>query len=234
MTSTLRLESIRFATVDAPSAAAFWAGLLAREVHADADGLLLPGDRGQVGLRFAPALAAPANRPWLHLHVTSRSLEHQQQLVETALGLGGRRLDVGQGPEDRFVVLADPGGNELCFIEPGNRFLAGTGPLGEVTCEGTPRVGRFWHEALDWLLVWDEGEQTAIQSPEGGTKISWDGEGWEGRSSGGERRRQRFVLVGSEPEREIARLLGLGATRSGEDPTELADPDGNLVTLRAG
>ena len=71
-------------------------------------------------------------------------------------------------------MLADPGGNELCVIEPGNNYLAGTGYLGEVTCDGTRDVGLFWRDALGWPLVWDRNEQTAVQSPLGGTKISWD------------------------------------------------------------
>ena len=73
-------------------------------------------------------------------------------------------------------MLADPAGNELCVIEPGNNFLAGTGRLGEVTCDGTRTVGLFWRDALAWPLVWDHRLQTAIQSPLGGTKISWDSE----------------------------------------------------------
>lgn len=35
------------------------------------------------------------------------------QVSAVASGLGGRHLDVGQGPEDGFVELADPDGNEL-------------------------------------------------------------------------------------------------------------------------
>jgi nucleotide-binding universal stress UspA family protein len=65
-----------------------------------------------------------------------------------------------------------PGGDEFCVIEPGEGWLAGCGFLGEVTCDGTPAVGRFWRDALGWPLVWDRGQQTAVQSPMGGTKIS--------------------------------------------------------------
>ena len=72
-------------------------------------------------------------------------------------------------------MLADPGGNEFCVIEPGNRFLAGRGLLGEVTCDGTREVGLFWRDALGWPLVWDQGGETAVQSPQGGTKVSWGG-----------------------------------------------------------
>lgn len=142
---------------------------------------------------------------------------------------------MGQGDDDGFVVLADPGGNELCVIEPGNSFLAGTGYLGEVTCEGTRTVGLFWRDALGWPLVWDKNEQTAIQSPLGGTKISWDS--WNGlppKCKNG-RSRQRFDLVSVDPTSEAERLVSLGATHLAQlsDRVELADPDGNEFSLHA-
>ena len=37
------------------------------------------------------------------------------------------------------------------------------------------RLGAFWAEVLDWPLVWDENDETAIQSPHGGPKITWGG-----------------------------------------------------------
>jgi hypothetical protein len=33
-----------------------------------------------------------------------------------SLALGGSHLDVGQRPEERHVVLADPDGNEFCLV----------------------------------------------------------------------------------------------------------------------
>lgn len=131
--------------------------------------------------------------------------------------------------------MADPEGTEFCVIEPGDRFLAGTGSLGEVTCEGTRAVGMFWRDALGWPLVWDEGEQTAIQSPLGGTKISWDTWGESPTKPKDRRNRQRFDLVSSDPGADIERLLSLGATREAElaDGARLLDPDGNRFRLRA-
>ncbi|WP_425550387.1 VOC family protein [Actinopolymorpha pittospori] len=38
----------------------------------------------------------------------------QQHTVATALKLGGDHFDVGQRPEEKHVVLADPEGNEFC------------------------------------------------------------------------------------------------------------------------
>lgn len=171
----LQLEAVTFEVADAAAVAAFWAGLLQRDIFEVAGGVLVPGHSTQVGLRFVTSDTRQIGPRRLHLHVTSTSLEDQQRTVESALRLGGRHIDVGQGPDDDFVVLADPGGNELCVIEPHNTLLAGTGHLGEVTCDGTRDVGLFWRDVLDWALVWDQLEETAVQSPLGGTKVSWGG-----------------------------------------------------------
>ncbi|CUR55563.1 conserved hypothetical protein [metagenome] len=222
-----------FEVVDAAAVAAFWADLLGRDVRPEPGGALVPGDSRQVGLRFVDSEREQVGVRRFHLHLTSTSLEDQQQVVETALRLGGRHLDVGQSPEDEFVVLADPGDNELCVIEPHNNFLAGTGFLGEVTCEGSRDVGLFWRDALDWTLVWDEHEETSVQSPLGGTKVSFGGPPVEPRHG---RNRQRFDLVATDPTQEITRLVSLGARVVDElvDGVELADPDGNEFGLRAG
>ena len=155
--------------------AQFWAGVLGREVVEDAGGALLPGEDTQLSLRFVPSRAEKVGPNRMHLHLTSASPADQQHTVATALELGARHLDVGQRPEEGHVVLADPEGNEFCVIEPGNAFLAGCGFLGELACDGTREVGLFWSEALGWPLVWDQDQETAIQSPHGGTKVAWGG-----------------------------------------------------------
>ncbi|CCH75550.1 conserved hypothetical protein [Nostocoides australiense Ben110] len=129
----------------------------------------------------------------------------------------------------------NPGGNEFCVTEAGNAYLAGTGRLGEVTCDGTQAVGHFWSSALGWPLVWDQDEETAIQSPAGGTKIAWGGPPMAAKRG---RNPQHFVLeVGAaEREREVARLTGLGARHTSppsDGPAELTDPDGNEFVVRA-
>ena len=221
-----------FDAADPPAIAAFWARLLDRDVLVEPGGALVPGDERQVGLRFVASETEQVGPRRLHLHLTSISLEDQQRTVETVLRLGGRHIDVGQAPDDPFVVLADPEGNELCVISPGNKFLAGAGYLGEVTCEGTRDAGLFWRDALDWPLVWDENGETAVQSPLGGTKVSWGGPPVEPRHGPN---RHRFDLITDDPSDEAERLLSLGATRLGDltDGVELADPDGNEFSLHA-
>lgn len=229
----MRLEAVTFEVADAPAVAAFWAGLLERGVLAESGGALVSGDETQAGLRFVTSHTVQVGPRRLHLHLTSSSLEDQHRTVETALRLGGRHIDVGQEPDDDFIVLADPGGNELCVIEPDNNFLAGTGRLGEVTCDGTRNVGLFWRDALHWPLVWDDNQETAVQSPLGGTKVSWGGPPVEPKHG---RNRQRLDLVTAEPSSEAERLVSLGATLLADlvDGVELADPGGNEFGLHAG
>lgn len=202
----------------------FWAGLLP-----------LGGSDTQVALRFAQSDGQRVRPNRVHLHLTSTSLEDQEATVAAALQLGGSHLDVGQLPEEGHIVLADPEGNEFCVIEPGNSFLAGCGRLGELACDGTRAVGLFWAEALGWPLVWDENEETAIQSPYGGTKVAWGGPPMAPKRG---RNRQRFDLtvIDGDLAVEVDRLVGLGAARLDEadGAVELADPDGNEFRLGRG
>ncbi|AGL18385.1 VOC family protein [Actinoplanes sp. N902-109] len=224
--------AITFDDADPARTARFWAALLGRELTGETT---VAGDETQVELRFraAPEVARTGlNR--LHLHVTSTSLADQLERVEQALGLGANHLDVGQRPEEGHIVLADPAGNEFCVIEPGNKFLAGCGLLGEVACDGNRAVGLFWSAALGWPLVWDQDEETAIQSPYGGTKVAWGGPPVAPRPGV---RRQRFELTttGGDRAAGVERLVSLGAARLGstaDGGVLLADPDGNEFSVR--
>jgi predicted enzyme related to lactoylglutathione lyase len=230
---SVRLEAISFDAGDPAALAAFWSELLGREVTSDARGLLLAGNGTQLGLRFVDETTERSKRNRLHVHVTTSSLDDERRIVAAALVLGGRSQGSGHPPIGRDVYLIDPDGNEFCVIEPANQYLAGTGLLGEVTCNGTRAASWFWRQALDWVTVWDEGDQLAIQSPEGGTKIGWDvwpdtkGPGWN---------RQRFDLVADDVEAAVARLLALGATRIDDTAgaVRMLDPDGSEFSVRAG
>ena len=232
---TSRLLVVAFDAHDPARVARFWAGVLGRKLVEDAGGALLPGEETQLGLRFVPSPSEKVGPNRMHLHLTSPSPADQQHTVATALGLGARHLDVGQRPEEGHVVLADPEGNEFCVIPPGNAFLAGCGFLGELACDGTREVGLFWSVALGWPLVWDQDQQTAIQSPHGGTKVAWGGPPVAPRVV---RNRQRFDLapVDGDHAAEVERLVSLGATRLevGQDgAVAMADPDGNEFCLIA-
>lgn len=229
---TSRLLAVTFAAHDPDRLARFWGGLLDRDVLADADGLLLPGDDAQVGLRFVPSRTEKRGPSRVHLHLTSEG-SSQERVVAKALGLGARHVDVGQLPEETHVVLGDPEGNELCVIPQGDSFLAGCGILGEVACDGLREVGVFWGDALGWPLVWDENEETAVQSPQGGTKIAWGGPPVDPPDVPV---RQWFELLAEDdPGAEVERLVSLGASRvsEGDDGVVvLTDPGGDEFRLR--
>lgn len=61
-------------------------------------------------------LDARKNR--IHLDFSPREDEDQAAYVDRLLALGATRVDVGQGPDVTWVVLADPEGNELCVLRP--------------------------------------------------------------------------------------------------------------------
>ena len=228
------LHAICFDASDPLGLARFWAGVLGWEMVDDPrdDVALLPSDGTGFRIRFRPTQEQKVGQNTMHFDLTSTSLEGQQQTVATALGLGARHIDIGQGPEEEQVVLADPEGNEFCVIEPGNAFLADCGFIGALSCDGSQEVGYFWSEALGWPLVWDQDQETAIRSPYGGPKIAWGGPPLMPKTG-----RSRLHLDvappdGGDQQAEVDRLVSLGATRVDIGQGEvswvvMADPDGN-------
>jgi hypothetical protein len=224
---------VRFRSQEPQRAAEFWGAMLNRRLESDDGEILLAGESGQVGLRFAPGAPHSEEQNRLHLHLADGPRD-QKDTIAACVKLGARLLGNGHVPENSYAVMADAGGDEFCVIEDGNAYLAGCGPLGEVTCEGTRTVGLFWSRALGWPLVWEEGEETAIQPSPGGTKIAWSGDAVNPKT---DRHRQYFVLSVSshQLDAEVGRLLDLGATgraisQAGE--TLLSDPDGNTFVVR--
>jgi predicted enzyme related to lactoylglutathione lyase len=231
---TCQLVALCFDANDPHQLARFWAGVLGWELAEDPDGgpALLPSDDTGFRIRFLPTQETKSAQNQLHPDLTSTSLEDQQRTVARSLELGARHIDIGQRPEQRHVVLADPEGNEFCIIEPGNSFLADCGFVGALACEGSQDVGYFWSKALEWPLVWDQDQETAIRSPHGGPKISWGGPPLKPKIG---KNRLHFDLappVHGDQQAEVERLVSLGATRldsvQGETGrTAMADPDGN-------
>src|SRR6478735_467554 len=241
---TVEIVSLHVDAHDPVALARFWAGVLGREVLGDTadDVALPPGDETGFVIRFGRTEVAKQGPNQMHFDLSSATPQEQAATVERALATGASHLDVGQLPEEEHVVLADPEGNEFCVVEAGNGFLADTGRIGCVSSDGTRRLGHFWSDALGWPLVWDQDEETAIQSARGGTKISWGGPPLA-RRSGSERLRWLVApAAGSDPDAEVGQLLGRGATRlsdpePGTAEMVLADPDGNefrLLLTRAG
>jgi hypothetical protein len=81
-------------------------------------------------------------------------------------------------------------------------------------------------------LVWDQDQETAIRSPHGGPKITWDGSPVTPKTG---KNRLHFDIappVHDDQHAEVDRLVSLGATRIDIGQGEvswvvMADPDGN-------
>ena len=232
MTSTL--IDLCLDAIDPHRLARFWAGALQWEIDETDDEIgLVPTDGTRFGILFEPIKEAKVGQNRIHLDLTTTSLDDQQETVARLVELGGRKIDIGQRPDEGHVVLADPEGNELCIIEPGNNFLAGCGRLGAINCDGTRAVGYFWSEVLGWPLVWDQNEETAIRDPDGtGPLITWSGPPLMPKFG-----KNRLHLDIAPPahvdqQSEVDRLIALGATRVDIGQGDvgwvvLADPDDN-------
>lgn len=211
----------------------FWSVVLGWETTVDHDGTvgLIASDDTGLRIAFQQTVDEKVTRNQMHFDLTSKSCEDQLRMVEEALRLGARHIDIGQGDVEH-VVLADPEGNEFCVIEPGNKFLADCGLLGAIASEGSQRTGYFWSAALGWPLVWDQDQETAIRSPRGGPKITWGGPPLSPKSH---KYRLHFDLLpdaGASQEEEVQRLILLGATRADVGQGEVSwvvmnDPDGH-------
>lgn len=231
---SVRLHSVTFVSPDPSRDAAFWGSVLGRSPRSDDGGILLPGDDRQVGLRFTPGDPHGTERNRLHLHL-SRADRDQAEAIAACVALGARLRGNGHVPAGSYAAMADVVGDEFCVIEDDNAYLAGCGPLGEVTCEGTRATGIFWSHALDWPVVWDQDEEVAVQAPAGSTKLAWSGEPMQ---PGKPTDRHYFMLTAHATalEEEVVRLVGLGATDAVTDSsgaTTLRDPDGVAFVMRA-
>jgi predicted enzyme related to lactoylglutathione lyase len=119
---SIRIQCLCVDTTDPAGLAGFWQAALGwrRTFEKDDQVVLEPpaGSRedGVVpDLLFlrVPEMKGGKNR--LHL-----DLRPEDQAAEVARleGLGGRRVEIGQGTEVSWVVMADPDGNEFCVLQP--------------------------------------------------------------------------------------------------------------------
>ena len=117
---TLRWQSVVIDSTDPARLAPFWEAALGwrRTYETDDEIVLEPpvgsADEGVVpDLLIGRVLEAQLGKNRLHL-----DLRPDDQAAEVARleGLGARRVDVGQGPEVTWIVLADPDGNEFCVL----------------------------------------------------------------------------------------------------------------------
>ncbi|MEV4945986.1 VOC family protein [Streptomyces sp. NPDC053755] len=102
---------------DARRQAEFWTRVLDWKVlyEDDEEIVIGAGEHALPGIVFLSVPESKTVKNRLHLDL---SPDDQDAEVERILGLGARRVDVGQGEDVTWVVLADPEGNEFCVLRP--------------------------------------------------------------------------------------------------------------------
>ena len=117
---TIRVQCLAIDANDPDALARFWSELLGwRRTYEEPDEVVLEPPAGSAEDGVVPDLIflrvpeGKAGKNRLHL-----DLRPDDQAAEVARieALGARRVDVGQGPEVTWVVLADPEGNEFCVL----------------------------------------------------------------------------------------------------------------------
>jgi catechol 2,3-dioxygenase-like lactoylglutathione lyase family enzyme len=235
---TSQLLALGFDAEDPGQLARFYAAALGWDVD-DGDRptiALVPTDGTTFRLVFRPGAEPKRGQNRLHLDLTTATVDDQQSTVDQLVAIGGRHIDIGQRPDELHVVLADPEGNELCIIEPQNRFLADCDRLGSITCDGSRAVGCFWSAALGWPLVWDQDEETAVRAPDGrGPMITWGGPPVAPKAGRNRLHLEIAPTDAADVDAEVQRLVSLGATDTGARTDAwlvLVDPDDNELWVR--
>jgi len=118
----LRIQCLCVDTADPDRLATFWAAALGwRRTYERDDEIVLEPPAGSredgvvPDLLFLRVPGAKAGKNRLHL-----DLRPADQAAEVARleGVGACRVDIGQGPDVSWVVMADPDGNEFCVLQP--------------------------------------------------------------------------------------------------------------------
>jgi predicted enzyme related to lactoylglutathione lyase len=114
---SVRMYHIAVDAHDLPGLARFWCQVLDwRVLFEDPEEIVIGSDPGAFpGMCFLPVPESKSGKNRVHIDLTP---DDQEAEVERILGLGARRVDVGQPGDATFAVLADPEGNEFCVLRP--------------------------------------------------------------------------------------------------------------------
>jgi Glyoxalase-like domain len=118
----IRIQCVVVDSHDCERLARFWSQALGWRItyRSDAEWAIEPPE-GDPAVDVAPDILfvkvpdekVSKNR----LHFDLRPTDQAAQ-VDRLIGLGARRVDIGQGDDVTWVVLADPEGNEFCVLAP--------------------------------------------------------------------------------------------------------------------
>ena len=115
----IRIDTLGFDADDSVALARFWSELLGwamDEPDEEGEVVVSPpagSPPGTLPLLFLPVPEGKVAKNRLHLDLRP---DDQEAEVARAEALGARRIDIGQGDDVTWVVLADPEGNEFCIL----------------------------------------------------------------------------------------------------------------------
>jgi catechol 2,3-dioxygenase-like lactoylglutathione lyase family enzyme len=100
---------------DPEALAEFWCAALGYRVVYTNEHLIdiAPNGTSFPGLEFLRVPGSKTGKNRLHIDLNPSD---QQAEVQRLLGLGATRIDIGQGDDAEWVVMADPEGNEFCVL----------------------------------------------------------------------------------------------------------------------
>ena len=109
------LRSIVIDCANPQSLARFWIALTGfREKYGDEEWIQLEDPSGrQVSIAFQRVPEPKAGKNRLHLDI---GVTDEEAAAVRAEDLGATRLWASEDPDDVFITLADPEGNEFCFV----------------------------------------------------------------------------------------------------------------------
>ena len=117
------IASIVVDAADPAAVARFWVAASGWPfAHESEGGVTLHNPRGLLpDLDFVPVADVKSTKNRVHLDVAPYEGEDQAAEVARLLALGAEHIDIGQGPDVTWIVLADPERNELCVLSPQGR-----------------------------------------------------------------------------------------------------------------
>jgi predicted enzyme related to lactoylglutathione lyase len=232
-----RLWSVVFDANNQRTLASYWAHTLTwRLNHREQYSSVSRGEGFLPRLEFVPVSEPKSSKNRIHFDLACGSEDDRDKMVERLIALGGSRVDIGQSPAARHVVLADPEGNEFCVVPGAARFGAPL-PLSYIAYDAldAASLGRFWSAATGWAIVREDDQIVFLRSPNGtGPVITVSGPPERVAPKPVKNRVHLDVAPFAIDDQliEVERLVSLGARRidigQGDAPwVVMADPEGN-------
>jgi catechol 2,3-dioxygenase-like lactoylglutathione lyase family enzyme len=236
-----RMNSLVFDAADPSALARFWATATGWPItYEEPDEVIVEPPEDDAGTPIEPGLPLvfganddpKVSKNRVHIDLNSRSDSEQREIVERLLAHGAEPADIGQ-TDVRWVVLADPEGNEFCVLDPRDEYdKAGAVAAIVLDTPDPAALAPFWSEAAGWAIVGQGDDHAALARPDGlGPRL-------ELIRVGDPKVAKNRVHIDVAPyaadaqAAEVTRLRGLGASPvdigQGEQTwIVLADPDGN-------